>query len=206
MSECGCSSDCGSVHPDHIHTTTVRLSNGRRYQVFPDSAYILEMRLVTALPGPQLQVEVFTIEDPNDVTGNEDDDILWVMSSTATGTPPDTHVFKYPVYAEHGIYCQVFANGLEEVGYLTIRYVRRREYCCAFGHPPDYLQACWDTAPGREGTPLWEGFDPGEEDNDVWEESGDSGGSLGGSPLTVSSGEIITDSEFRNVTTNRTYT
>ncbi len=174
MCECN---GCGPVHPDHIITISQRLVSDRRYQLFNDSAYILEAQLTTASASTQLTGEIFTIEDPAaSVTGIGDDDLLWTLTHPA-GVSPRMVTWNPGLYAKHGVFFQALADNVNETGYIHMRLVRRSEYCCAFGNPPNFLQECWDEAPGRAGTPLWDNFDTGEI-NDSWENSGDGSSAL----------------------------
>jgi len=167
---CECNG-CGQVHPDHIINISQRLVSNRRYQLYNDSVYLLDASLTTASGSTQLVAELFSIEDPGaTVTGTDDDDLLWTLSHAA-GLRPHREIWTPGLYAKHGLFAQVTAGSAGETGWLHCRVVRRSEYCCAFGNPPNFLADCWEASAGRAGTPLWSNFDSGEI-NDSWEDSG----------------------------------
>lgn len=188
MSECCL--DCGPANPAYIHTVVTEIFDAVRYELFPDSCYVLSAKLVSSVGQANFVAHLLSTQFP-DVVGGEpgEEDKLWSLS-VGGDFEPDLNTFTPGLYAPHGLYADGVGLTGTDTAHLVVQFIKRSEYCCAFGSPQESLEDCWNGAAGRAGTPLWSNFDRGEEGNLPWANSGTGGTGPGGSV-------IFTDSTFR---------
>jgi len=158
-----------STHPDLVRQWVRRITytaaGAERYEVFPNSAYVLSARLVGVGSTNQFTVVLFTSEAPT-VAGTDDEPKLALYLDTNGRTDS---FGSYPPHSDGGIF---FDNGIYaytegatdgDEAFLQVLYVPRLQYCAAFPYPEQSLLECWEAA--HPGVPIYENFWNYERDN-----------------------------------------
>lgn len=183
---CECGNNCGTVHPDHLLIVTKEVTVSKQYEFFSDAAYLLWARLATKKGAGGVGAVLFSTQDP-DGSEVEERDYKVGLSTGIHGEGDETKEFAPGMYCRNGVFAEVFGEtGVK--AYLTVALVKRREYCCAFPKPEEFLAECWEEAAGREGTELPDGFDVGDEGEDEWANDGSAALGTGGSGTHYSGG------------------
>lgn len=177
-----------AIHPDLIQTYSRLITHDERYEVFPDAAYVLSVRLSPALGVTQFEVNLVTSPSP-DTAGDDEGKIPLYVDIEGR---PDHYVAGDglgigAMFFENGIYAVADATVAGDDAYLQVRYVPRKQFCPAFPYPEEGLTRCWDEAHNggktqeelkSEYIPIYTNFWNFERDS-AEEDTGSSGGPSG---------------------------